>query len=201
MKIYTKKRCNWVNDDPIYIEYHDQEWGVPIYDDQLLFEFLILEGMQAGLNWFTILKKRNNFRACFNNFDAKKIAKYDQSKIDKLLGNAGIIRNTLKIQAAITNAHAFLKLKKEWGSFSDYIWHFTNGKIIQNHYKSHDRVPNATPLSDEISKDLKIRGFKFVGTTICYAFMQAIGMVNDHTTHCFRYKELRGNRYYKHYMT
>ena len=190
-----KIRCAWVNEDPIYIDYHDHEWGVPIYDDRLLFEFLILEGMQAGLNWLTILKKRTHFRSAFNQFDIKQIAKYDQRKIDMLLTNPGIIRNRLKIQAAITNANACLKIKEEWdNSFSDYIWQFTNGNPIQNHWKNHSQVPTSTPLSDNLSIDLKQRGFKFVGTTICYAFVQAVGIVNDHTTNCFRYKELKKSK-------
>lgn len=186
-----KTRCAWVNDDPLYIDYHDHEWGVPIYDDRLLFEFLILEGMQAGLNWLTILKKRNHFRTCFKQFDAKKIAKFDQEKIDLLLADSGIIRNKLKIQSAITNANAFLKIQKEWGKFSDYIWQFTDSKPIQNHWKNRNQVPSTTPLSDKMSKDLKLKGFKFMGSIICYAFMQAVGMVNDHTINCFRYKELK----------
>ncbi len=185
------KRCAWVNDDALYIDYHDHEWGLPIYDDRLLFEFLILEGMQAGLNWLTILKKRNNFRSCFDRFDAKKIAKYDHKKMNMLMTDAGIIRNKLKIQSVITNAIAFLKIKKEWGSFSDYIWQFTDGKPMQNHWKNRHQVPDSSPLSDKMSKDLKKRGFKFIGTTICYAFMQAVGIVNDHTTDCFRYKQLK----------
>lgn len=186
-----KIRCAWVNDDLMYIDYHDYEWGIPVYDDDLLFEFLILEGMQAGLNWLTILKKRNHFRSCFNHFDAEKIAKYNQYKIDKLLTDPGIIRNRLKIHAAIANANAFLKIKDEWDTFSDYIWQFTDGKPIQNHWKNQHQVPSSTPVSDKMSKDLKQRGFKFVGATICYAFMQAVGIVNDHTTNCFRYKKLK----------
>lgn len=187
----NKKRCVWVKEDPIYIDYHDLEWGKPIYDDRLLFEFLILEGMQAGLSWLTILKKRNHFRACFDKFDAKKIAKYNQHKVNALLANANIIRNKLKIQSAITNARTLLEVKREWGSFSDYIWHFVDDKPIQNHWKNQKNVPDHTILSDRMSKDLKKRGFKFVGSTICYAYMQAVGMVNDHITDCFRYKQLR----------
>jgi DNA-3-methyladenine glycosylase I len=186
----NKKRCSWCNNDPIYIAYHDAEWGIPIYNDRLLFEFLILEGMQAGLSWLTILKKRESFKSAFDNFDAKYIAEYDSHLIDKLLTNAGIIRNKLKIHAAINNAKAFLEVKKEWGSFSDYIWHFVNGHPIMNHWKSKKEVPAKTSISDAMSKDLKKRSFKFVGSTICYAFMQATGLVNDHTTDCFRYKEL-----------
>jgi DNA-3-methyladenine glycosylase I len=185
-KVATKTRCAWVNDSPLYIDYHDHEWGVPVYDDRLLFEFLILEGMQAGLSWFTILKKRDNFRAAFDNFDAKKIAKYDQHRVAKLLENEGIIRHRLKVESTITNAIAFLKVKKEFGSFSDYIWQFVNNKPIKNRWASLKQVPSSTLISDQLSKDLKKRGFKFVGSTICYAFMQAVGMVNDHTQTCFR---------------
>lgn len=188
--LVNKKRCGWCNTDPLYIDYHDTEWGAPIYDDQLLFEFLILEGMQAGLNWFTILKKRKAFRIAFSNFNAKKIAAYDDNKINLLLNNAGIIRNKLKIHSAIKNAEAFLKIKKEWGSFSNYIWQFVNNRPIQNNWKNIKQVPAKTEISDTMSKDLKKKGFKFVGSTICYAYMQAVGMVNDHTTDCFRYKKL-----------
>lgn len=186
-----KKRCAWCLRDPIYIFYHDKEWGKPIHDDRLLFEFLILEGMQAGLSWLTVLKKREAFREAFSNFDAKKIAKYDEAKIKKLLANPGIIRNQLKIQSAITNAQSFLKVQKEWGSFAKYIWHFVDGKPIINKYQSLKMVPAKTAISDAMSKDLKKRGFKFVGSTICYAFMQAVGIVNDHMMDCFRYKQLR----------
>lgn len=185
-----KPRCEWVNQDPIYIDYHDKEWGIPIYKENALFEFLILEGMQAGLSWLTILKKRENYRNLFDHFDANKIANYNQKKIEKLLLNPGIIRNRLKIQSIITNANAFLEVKEEWGSFSKYLWHFVENQPIQNHWKSIKHVPVATPISEKMSKDLKKRGFKFVGSTICYAFMQAVGMVNDHTIKCFRYKEL-----------
>jgi DNA-3-methyladenine glycosylase I len=185
-----RTRCQWVNDDPTYVKYHDKEWGVPIFNDRILFEFLILEGMQAGLNWLTILKKRENFRKAFNNFDAKKIAKYNSQKINSLLTNPGIIRNRLKIQSVITNAQALSQLKPEWKSFSDYIWHFVDGKPIKNHWKNFSQIPNRTEVSDQMSKDLKKRGFKFIGSTICYAFMQAVGMVNDHTIDCYRYKEV-----------
>lgn len=184
--IIHKKRCAWCSDDPLYIVYHDTEWGVPIYDDNLLFEFLILEGMQAGLSWLTILKKRNAFREAFDHFDAKRIAKYNQHKVEQLLKNENIIRNKLKIQAAINNAKCFLEVKNEWGNFSDYIWHFVNRKPIIHRWKSISKVPTKTTLSDTMSKDLKKRGFKFVGSTICYAFMQATGMVNDHTLDCFK---------------
>ncbi|MBP9777704.1 MAG: DNA-3-methyladenine glycosylase I [Rickettsiaceae bacterium] len=190
----NKIRCAWVNNDPIYINYHDREWGVPIYDDRLLFEFLILEGAQAGLNWITILKKRDNYRKCFDKFNAKKIAKYDQNKFEQLMANSGIIRNKLKIKAAIINAQAFLQVKQECGSFSEHIWHFVNGKPISNHWKNNKFLPTSSDISSALSKDLKKRGFKFVGPTICYAFMQAVGMVNDHTMDCFRYKELKKSR-------
>ncbi|REH42931.1 DNA-3-methyladenine glycosylase I [Tenacibaculum gallaicum] len=185
-----KKRCFWVSDDPLYIEYHDTEWGVPVYDDDKLFEFLILETFQAGLSWITVLKKRENFRKAFDNFDYKKIAKYTEDKYEELLQNAGIIRNKLKIKATITNAQAFMKAQEEFGTFSKYIWSFTNGKPITNKFEKREEVPATTELSDEISKDLKKRGFKFVGSTVIYAHMQATGMVNDHTTDCFRYHEV-----------
>lgn len=172
--------------------YHDQEWGVPVYDDRLLFEFLVLEGMQAGLSWLTILKKRTEFRSAFANFDAKKIATFDQHKINFLMNNPGIIRHRLKITATIENAKKFLEVKKEWHGFSNYIWHFVDGKPIQNRWHNLAEIPTKTPISDAMSKDLKKKGFKFVGSTICYAFMQAVGMVNDHTVDCFRYKALLG---------
>jgi DNA-3-methyladenine glycosylase I len=187
-----KKRCAWVSDDPLMIGYHDKEWGVPIKDDdRLLFEFLVLEGMQAGLSWSTILKKRENYRKSFNNFNVKKIVQYDRKKIKELLENEGIIRNKLKIQSIISNAKVFLEVKQEWGGFSNYIWSFVDGKPIQNHRRQLKEVPSKTAISDRMSKDLKKRGFKFVGSTICYAFMQAVGMVNDHTTDCFCYKKLK----------
>lgn len=181
-----KNRCTWCTNDDLYMEYHDKEWGVPIYDDRLLFEFLILEGMQAGLSWFTVLKKREEFRKAFDNFDAKKIAKYNSKKIESLLNNAGIIRNKLKINAAVKNAQAFLEIP----DFSAYIWSFVGGKPIKNQRKNGKSIPAATDISDAMSKDLKKRGFKFVGSTICYAYMQAVGMVNDHLTECFRYKKV-----------
>jgi DNA-3-methyladenine glycosylase I len=183
----TKIRCQWVNADPLYIHYHDQEWGIPIYDDQKLFEFLILEGAQAGLSWITILKKRDSYRKAFDNFDAAKIANYTPQKLGKLLLDPGIIRNRLKIQAAVTNAKLYLAIQKEFSSFSKYIWSFVDGKPIKNHWRSLTEVPSSTEISDALSKDLKKRGFKFVGSTICYAFMQAVGMVNDHTMDCFCY--------------
>lgn len=187
----NKTRCGWVNSDPIYIDYHDHEWGVPIYDDQLLFEFLILEGAQAGLSWITILKRRDNYRACFDNFDAEKIARYTPKKIEKLLQNPGIIRNRLKVNAVVINAKVYLAIKNEFNSFSDYIWQFVDGKPIQTKRLGLNEVPATTAISDKMSKDLKKRGFKFVGSTICYAFMQAVGMVNDHTQDCFRYQKLK----------
>tara|TARA_R110001583_G_scaffold8413_7_gene40222 strand:+ start:7410 stop:7973 length:564 start_codon:yes stop_codon:yes gene_type:complete len=186
----NKTRCNWCGNDPLYMEYHDTEWGVPVYDDAKLFEFLILETFQAGLSWITILRKRENFRAAFDNFNYKKIANYNESKFDELILNAGIIRNKLKIKATISNAIAFMEIQKEFGSFSNYIWKFTNGKPIKNNPKSLTDVPATTELSNLISKDLKKRGFKFVGSTVIYAHMQATGMVNDHVEDCFRYHEV-----------
>jgi DNA-3-methyladenine glycosylase I len=177
-------RCGWVNQDPLYIDYHDNEWGVPVYDDRLLFEYINLEGAQAGLSWYTILKKRDNYRKAFDNFEAKKIITYDAKKIEELLRNEGIVRNKLKINAVITNAHAYLKLVEEFGSFHTYIWSFVDGKPINNHFKVLTDVPVSTEISEKLSKDLKKRGFKFVGATICYAFMEAVGMVNDHIETC-----------------
>ena len=187
----TKQRCWWCGEDPLYIEYHDTEWGTPVYDDASLFEFLILETFQAGLSWITILRKRENFRKAFDNFDYQKIATYDEVKVQSLLQDAGIIRNKLKVRATISNAVAFMEVQKEYGSFSKYIWGFVDGKPITNSLKSKEEVPPNTPLSDAISKDLKKRGFKFVGSTVIYAHMQATGMVNDHLTNCFRYKEVQ----------
>ncbi|OGT27124.1 MAG: DNA-3-methyladenine glycosylase [Gammaproteobacteria bacterium RIFCSPLOWO2_02_FULL_42_14] len=180
-----KTRCAWVTDDPIYIRYHDEEWGVPIYDDQSLFEFLILEGAQAGLNWLTILKRRENYRQRFDYFDAEKIARYDDHHVQKLLNDSGIIRNRLKIQSVITNAKAYLAIQEEYSKFSDYIWQFVDGIPIKNNWKNQQEVPVNTTQSDKMSHDLKKRGFKFVGSTICYAFMQAVGMVNDHLMDCY----------------
>jgi DNA-3-methyladenine glycosylase I len=177
--------------DPIYIEYHDKEWGVPLHDDQKLFELLILEGAQAGLSWITVLKKRDNYRKAFDNFDAKKIVKYNEKKVEALMQNEGIIRNRLKILSTIGNAKAYLAVQEEFGSFDKYIWQFTGHKTIQNKREGMKDIPARTPESDAMSKDLLKRGFKFVGSTICYAFMQASGMVNDHITGCFRYKELK----------
>jgi DNA-3-methyladenine glycosylase I len=185
-----KDRCQWASDDPIYQNYHDTEWGLPVFDDQKLFEMLMLEGAQAGLSWITILKRRENYRKAFDNFHAEKIIKYDEKKITELLNNEGIIRNKLKIHAVVTNAHIFLDIQKEFGSFSVYIWNFVGGTPLQNKWKTFAEVPVTTPESDAMSKDLKKRGIKFVGSTICYAFMQAIGMVNDHTTDCFCHKEI-----------
>ncbi|WP_347050416.1 DNA-3-methyladenine glycosylase I [Flavobacterium olei] len=179
-------RCGWCTSSDLYKKYHDEEWGVPVYDDTILFEFLILETFQAGLSWITILNKRENFRLAFDYFDYKKIANYSEDKIEELLENTGIIRNKLKIKAAVSNAQAFLKVQQEFGTFSSYIWKFTNGKPIINSPKTSKEVPATTPLSDEISKDLKKRGFKFVGSTVVYAHMQATGMVNDHAEDCWK---------------
>ena len=186
-----RSRCKWPGTDPLYLEYHDKEWGVPVYDDNLLFEFLILETFQAGLSWITILRKRENFRKAFDNFDFHKISKYDNNKISRLLIDKGIVRNRLKILATISNAIAFLSVRKEFGSFSNYIWSFTGGKPLINHFQNQEDLPARTELSDSISKDLKKRGFKFVGSTIIYAHMQATGMVNDHLADCFRHKEVQ----------
>ncbi len=184
----NKTRCAWCEKDDLYRKYHDEEWGKPIYDDASLFEFLILETFQAGLSWYTILSKRENFRSALHNFDYKIIANYKEDKVQELLLDAGIIRNQLKIRATISNAIAFIKVQEEFGSFSTYIWKFTNGKPIENNRKSLKEVPATTPLSDEISKDLKKRGFKFVGSTVVYAHMQATGMVNDHVQDCWTQK-------------
>jgi DNA-3-methyladenine glycosylase I len=186
----TKTRCTWCGTDPLYVEYHDKEWGKPVHDDATIFEFLILETFQAGLSWITILRKRENFRKAFDHFDYKKIAAYSENKYEELLQDAGIIRNKLKIKATITNAQLFMDVQKEFGSFSKYIWSFTNGKPIKNNFKHMSQIPATTELSDQLSKDLKKRGFKFVGSTVIYAHMQATGMVNDHTTDCFRYNEV-----------
>ncbi len=183
-------RCAWGSSNPLMIEYHDTEWGVPLHDDQRLFEFLILEGMQAGLSWNTILNKRQNFRAAFHDFDPPRVARYTARDVKRLLNNPSIIRNRLKIEAAIANAQRFLEVQNEFGSFDAYIWGFVDGKPIKNGFKSLKEIPAKTPLSDAISKDLKQRGFKFVGSTIVYAHMQATGMVNDHTVDCFRYNEV-----------
>jgi DNA-3-methyladenine glycosylase I len=184
----NKVRCAWCEKDDLYRDYHDNEWGKPVYDDDKLFEFLILETFQAGLSWHTILKKRENFRAAFDNFDYKKVANYGEEKVQELLQDAGIIRNQLKIRGTISNAIAFMEVQKEFESFSKYIWNFTDGKPIENNRKSLKEVTATTPLSDEISKDLKKRGFKFVGSTVVYAHMQATGMVNDHVMDCWTQK-------------
>jgi len=185
-----KIRCGWSTSDPIYIDYHDNEWGVPVHDDRLFFEFLILEGAQAGLSWITILKKRENYRKAFDNFIPDKVAEYSNKKIEELLNNEGIIRNRLKINSAVQNAKSFLKIQKEFGSFDKYIWQFVNGKPKINKWENLKEIPAKTIESDLMSMDLKKRGFKFAGSTICYSFMQATGMVNDHIVNCFRYKKL-----------
>jgi len=184
-KIAASERCHWAT-SPLMIEYHDKEWGVPVHDDRVLFEFLILEGAQAGLSWETILNKRENYRRALDRFDAKKIARYDGKKVRSLMANAGIVRNKLKIASTISNARAFLDAQKEFGSFDRYIWQFVGGKPKVNRWKSSQRLPARTPESDAMSKDLKKRGFRFVGSTICYAFMQATGMVDDHSADCTR---------------
>ncbi|HKG45662.1 MAG TPA: DNA-3-methyladenine glycosylase I [Pyrinomonadaceae bacterium] len=181
------KRCFWAK-TPLSIAYHDEEWGVPLHDDNRLFEFLILEGAQAGLSWETILRKRDNYRAAFDRFNPAKVAKYDQQKIDKLLNNDGIIRNRLKVNSAVTNAIAFLEVQREFGSFDEYVWRFVNGKPLKR--KRGEAIAARTEISDELSRDLGKRGFKFVGSTICYSFMQAVGMVNDHDASCFRYRQI-----------
>lgn len=187
-----KQRCEWATGvNSLYVEYHDQEWGVPCRDDSKLFEFLILEGAQAGLSWSTILNKREGYRKAFDQFDAHKMARYTKKKIEKLLQNPEIIRNRLKVKAAVINAEKFLATQAEFKTFANYIWQFIGGEPIQNHWKTLKDVPASTPESDAMSKDLKKRGFKFVGSTICYAYMQAMGMVNDHTSHCFRYAPLK----------
>ena len=185
-----KARCCWAGSDPLYIKYHDTEWGVPVHDDRQWFEFLVLEGAQAGLSWLTILRKRPNYRRAFDNFNPVKIAAYDTAKIKVLMSNAGIIRNKLKIGAAIQNASSFLAVQKEFGSFNHYIWQFVGGRALKNSWNSVQEIPSQTRLSAAMSADLKKRGFKFVGPTICYAFMQATGLVNDHIVECFRYTEV-----------
>ncbi|EMJ94234.1 MULTISPECIES: DNA-3-methyladenine glycosylase I [Leptospira] len=181
------KRCAWVTEDPDYVKYHDQEWGVPVHDDRLLFEFLVLEGAQAGLSWITILKKRENFRRAFDDFDVVQVAAYKEKKIQSLLKDQGIVRNELKIRSVIKNAQEFLNIQKEYGTFDRFIWDFVNHKTIYNSWKTTKDIPNKSLESDTMSKALKKRGFKFVGPTICYAFMQATGMIMDHTTDCFRF--------------
>ena len=195
MAVSSKKRCgwtvaNWKKIDPLMVAYHDTEWGVPLHDDRKLFEFLVLEGAQAGLSWMTVLKKRENYRKAFEGFDPQKVARYNKAKIRKLLGDAGIIRNRLKIESAVTNAKAYLKVQEEFGSFAAYSWRFVDGEPIINRWKTLKQMPATSFISEAFSKDLKRRGFRFVGPTIIYAHMQAVGMVNDHTTDCFRYREL-----------
>ncbi|MCZ6904853.1 MAG: DNA-3-methyladenine glycosylase I [Acidobacteria bacterium] len=198
MAVSSKKRCgwtvaNWKKIDPLMVAYHDTEWGVPLHDDRKLFEFLVLEGAQAGLSWMTVLKKRENYRKAFEGFDPQKVARYNKAKIRKLLGDAGIIRNRLKIESAVTNAKAYLKVQEEFGSFAAYSWRFVDGEPIINRWKTLKQMPATSSISEAFSKDLKQRGFRFVGSIIIYAHMQAVGMVNDHTTDCFRYRELIRN--------
>jgi DNA-3-methyladenine glycosylase I len=185
------QRCTWCGCDPLYVAYHDKEWGVPVYDDRRLFEMLILEGAQAGLSWLTILKKRDNYRQAFHQFDPERISRYGEEDIRHLMENTGIVRNRLKIEATIKNARGFLQIQEEQPSFTNYLWSYVDGRPIINARQAIDDIPAQTPLSDRLSKDLKKRGFNFVGSTICYAFMQAVGMVNDHTLDCFRYHELK----------
>jgi len=185
------KRCDWANSNPLEIKYHDEEWGVPVHDDRLLFELLILEGAQAGLSWATILQKRLGYLKAFDNFDARKVARYSDAKKEKLLQDSGIVRNKLKVNAAVVNAKCFLAVQKEYGSFDAYIWSFVNGKPVHNRWKKMSDVPTSTPEAEAMSKDLKKKGFKFVGATTCYAYMQAVGMVNDHFVSCFRHVEVK----------
>ena len=187
------ERCPWPGKDEMYIKYHDEEWGVPVHDDSKHFEFLVLEGAQAGLSWLTILKRRENYRKAYDSFDPVKVAKYDEAKVEELLGNAGIIRNRKKIESSINNAKLFLEVQKEFGSFDKYIWSFVDHKPVVNAWKTLSEIPATTELSDRISKDLKKRGFSFVGSTIIYAHIQAIGLVNDHLVSCFRYRQLIGD--------
>ena len=187
----VQQRCEWGTSSTLYIEYHDKEWGVPVHDERMLFEFLILEGAQAGLSWSTILNKRQAYIQAFDHFEPSKVASYEDTKVQQLLGNPGIVRNRLKIQAAIQNARSFLKVQEQYGSFNTYIWQFVDGKPVQNSWKSLREIPATTKESHAMSKDLKKRGFTFVGSTICYAFMQAVGMVNDHIVDCFRWQEVQ----------
>jgi DNA-3-methyladenine glycosylase I len=190
-----KKRCPWPATDPLYVDYHDREWGTPVHDEKKHFEFLVLETMQAGLSWHIILKKRENFRKAFDGFDPSRVARYTERKIRSLLSDPGIVRNRLKIRAAVENARRFLEVQEEFGSFDAYLWGFVGGRPVVNRWKRLGQLPASTPLSDRVSKDLKARGFKFVGTTVVYAHLQAVGLVNDHLTGCFRYRELtRGRR-------
>ena len=186
----NKKRCQWCGSDPLYVKYHDEEWGVPIFDDQKLFEFLVLEGAQAGLSWITILKRREGYRKAFANFEVEKVARFNRKKIESLLQDPGIIRNRLKVESAVKNAQAFIKVQEEFGSFSNYQWLFVDGEPIANNRKKMKDIPAKTEISDQLSHDLKQRGFSFVGSTIIYAHMQAVGMVNDHVTECFRYNQV-----------
>ncbi|AGF56148.1 DNA-3-methyladenine glycosylase I [Clostridium saccharoperbutylacetonicum] len=188
--IQISKRCEWVTKEDLYIEYHDKEWGVPVYDDRKLFEMLCLEGAQAGLSWWTILQKRENYKLAFDNFEAEIIVNYTEEKLEELMENKGIVRNRRKIESVVTNAKAFLEIQKQYGSFSNYIWKFVDNKPIINSWKSIKELPASNELSDKMSKQLKKDGFKFIGSTICYSFMQAVGMVNDHITDCFCYKKL-----------
>jgi DNA-3-methyladenine glycosylase I len=188
--VMNKVRCEWGGSDELYIPYHDKEWGVPLHDDRRLFEMLCLEGVQAGLSWLLVLKRRENYRLLFDNFDPEKIARYTDEKLDALLKDPRIIRNRLKIYAMRTNAAAFLNAREEFGSFDSYVWQFVDGKPVINSFETMEEIPASTPLSDTMSKDLKKRGFTFVGSTICYAYMQSVGMVNDHVTSCFRYREI-----------
>lgn len=188
------ERCTWCSGDDLYMDYHDNEWGVPLYDDQKLFEFLILEGAQAGLSWITVLKKRGHYREAFDGFNPEKIARYDKRKFNQLMNNEGIIRNQLKIKSAINNAQRYLEIQSNYSSFSDYLWQFVEGETIQNRFMSHADVPAKTVLSDVMAKTMKKAGFNFVGSTICYAFMQATGMVNDHLVPCYRHLECAGSR-------
>ncbi len=186
-----KIRCTWAGNDPLYRAYHDEEWGVPLHDDRALFEFLVLEGAQAGLSWLTILRKRPHYRAAFDNFHAERVARYGANKIESLLQDKGIVRNRLKVQSAVTNAQRFLGVQEEFGSFDQFIWRFVDGAPRQNAWRSHAEIPAQTAESDAMSKELTRRGFKFVGSTICYAYMQAVGMVNDHIVDCYQHKELQ----------
>ena len=186
-----KNRCQWCGEDPLYIDYHDNEWGMPVHDDRLLFEFLVLEGAQAGLSWITILKKRENYRKAFHSFDCEKVAGYSQRDVNRLLADPSIVRNSLKIESAVRNARGVIRIQEEFGSLDSYLWGYVDGIPRQNQWRSMAELPAKTETSEMMSRDLKKRGFNFVGPTICYAFMQAVGMVNDHTTDCFRYEEIK----------
>jgi DNA-3-methyladenine glycosylase I len=188
----TISRCPWPGSDPLYIDYHDQEWGTPVHEDRRLFEFLTLEGAQAGLSWITVLRKRPAYRVAFAGFDPEAVARFDGAKVEDLLANPGIVRNRLKVESTVSNARAFLSVQEEFGSFDAYQWRFVGGRPIQNAWKSLREIPPSTPVSDALSRDLKQRGFRFVGSTICYAHMQAVGMVNDHVVDCFRWREVGG---------